>query len=154
MSNKLAKMRIPATRQLRSIGRNVTPFRIAPRESAFTLFEVMIALGVFVIAVTGLAMALETSIQAALDARQRSLARMQLESRLAIAMADPPANGRRVIEARDNNGIRVEETFVPYEVKSTNGTIVPGLWKLKVVADSGDRNAKGQETAEILIYKP
>ena len=123
--------------------------------SAFTLFEVMIALGVVAMAVTGLAIALETAVEAALDARERSLARMQIESRLAIAMADPPPNGRRVIEARDNNGIWVEETLVPYEVKTSKGTNVPGLWKLKIVAATGGREgSKGNETAEILLYRP
>ena len=114
----------------------------------------MIALGVFMIAVTALVVALQTSVQAALEARKRSLARMQLESCLSIAMADPPINGRRIIEARDNNGIRIEETLEPYEVKSTNGTIVPGLWTLKVIADSDDKNSSFKETAEIIIYKP
>ena len=130
--------------------------RMRKRKTAFgfTLFEVMIALGVFMIAVTALVVALQTSVQAALEARKRSLARMQLESCLSIAMADPPINGRRLIEARDNNGIRIEETLEPYEVKSTNGTIVPGLWTLKVIADSDDKNSSFKETAEIIIYKP
>jgi len=122
--------------------------------AGFTLFEVMIAMGVFAIAVVSLAMALQTSVQAALDARQASLSRMQLESRLSIAMADPPTNGRRVIEARDNNGIRIEETLEPYEAKTTNGVLVPGLWKLKITAGTGERGTKDKDTAEILIYKP
>jgi len=114
----------------------------------------MIAMGVFAIAVVSLAMALQTSVQAALDARQASFSRMQLESRLSIAMADPPTNGRRVIEARDNNGIRIEETLEPYEAKTTNGVLVPGLWKLKITAGTGERGTKDKDTAEILIYKP
>jgi len=121
---------------------------------AFTLFEVLIALGVFAIAVTGLAIALESSVQAALEARQRSLARMQLESRLSIAMADPPRNGRRIIESRDNKGIRVEETLEPCEIRTTNGAVVPGLWTLKIVVGGGERTAKEIETAEIILYKP
>jgi len=36
---------------------------------AFTLFEVIIALGVFAIAVTGLALALQSAVDAALMAR-------------------------------------------------------------------------------------
>jgi type II secretory pathway pseudopilin PulG len=121
--------------------------------SAFTLFEVLIALGVFAIAVTGLAIALDSAVQAAFEARERALARIMLESRLSAAMSDPPLNGRRVIEARDNNGVRVEETLDVFEAKTTNGTPVPGLWKLKITADAGRGNA-GRETAEILIYKP
>ena len=122
-------------------------------QSAFTLFEVLIALGVFVIAVTGLALALDSAVLAAVEARERALARVVLESRLAAAMSDPPANGKRVVEARDNNGIRIEESLDPFEAKTTNGTPVAGLWKLKISAEFG-RGRAGRESAEILIYKP
>jgi type II secretion system protein I len=121
--------------------------------AGFTLFEVLIALGVFVMAVTGLAVALDSAVRAAVEARERALARIVLESRLAAAMSDPPANGKRVIDARDNNGIRVEEWLDPFEAKTTNGSPVTGLWKLKISADFG-RTAGGRESAEILIYKP
>ncbi|MEI6035349.1 MAG: hypothetical protein WCS65_13855 [Verrucomicrobiae bacterium] len=128
-------------------------FRGPSTTSAFTLFEVLLALGVFAIAVTGLAMALDSAVQAAFEARERALARIVLESRLAAAMSDPPLKGKRVIEARDNGGVRVEETLNVFEAKTTNGTLVPGLWKLKVTADWG-RGKEGRESAEILIYKP
>jgi type II secretion system protein I len=129
-------------------------FQTAPRScGAFTLFEVLIALGVFAIAVTGLAIALDSAVMAAFEARERVLARVVLESRLSAAMSDPPLNGRRVIEARDNNGVRVEETLETFDAKTTNGTPVTGLWKLKVSADWGRRD-KGKETAEILLFRP
>ena len=118
----------------------------------FTLFEVLIALGVFAIAVTGLALALQAAVDAALTARQRALARLVIESRLSAAMTDPPLDGRREIDARTNNGIGVVETFEQELIKMTNGTDLPGMWKLKVVAEFG-RNG-GKESAEILIYKP
>ncbi len=122
--------------------------------SAFTLFEVLVALGVFAIAVTGLAIALDSAVMAAFDARERALARMVLESRLSAVLSDPPQPGsRRVIEARDNNGVRVEETMEQFEAKTTNGTPVTGLWKLTVTAD-WDRRDKSKETAEILLFRP
>jgi type II secretion system protein I len=119
---------------------------------AFTLFEVLIALGVFAIAVTGLALALQTAVDAALTARQRALARLVIESRLSAAMTDPPLGGRREIDARTNHGIGVVETCEQEQLKMTNGTDLPGMWKLKVVAEFGRNGAK--ESAEILIYKP
>ena len=135
--------------------RSTSSFILHPSyfSSAFTLFEVLIALGVFAIAVTGLAIALDSAVMAAFEARERALARTVLESRLSAAMSDPPANGRRTIEARDNNGVRVEETMDPFEAKTTNGTLVTGLWKLKVTADWGRRD-RSKETAEILLFKP
>jgi len=122
-----------------------------PPAAAFSLFEVIVALGVFAISVLGLAMALDSSVQAALEARERAFARMQLDSRLSACLADPPVSGRRVIEARDNQGVRIEETLIPYEVKTTNNLVVTGLWKLKILADWGDQK---KETAEIVLYKP
>ena len=134
--------------------RHNSAFRIPHSEFAgFTLFEVLIALGVFAIAVTGLAMALDSAVQAAFEARERALSRIVLESRLSAAMSDPPINGRRVIEARDNNGIRIEETMDVFEATTTNGTPVTGIWKLKITAGSG-REKQARETAEILLYRP
>ena len=132
----------------------VDAFRIAPRlRGAFTLFEVLIALGVFAISVTGLAIALDSTVMAAFEARERALARMVLESRLAEVQFDPPLNGNRVIEARDNHGVRIEESMQKFEPKTTNGTAVTGLWKVKIVADWGRRD-KSHETAEILLFRP
>lgn len=118
----------------------------------FTLFEVLIALGVFSIAVTGLAIGLQSAVEAALGARERALARFVIESRLAAAMADPPLDGKREIDGRTNNGVSVVETFEPIELTDTNGQILPGMWKLRVTAKPG-RGAV-EETAEILVYRP
>jgi type II secretion system protein I len=118
----------------------------------FTLFEVLIALGVFAIAVTGLAIGLQSAVEAALSARQRALARFVIESRLAAAMTDPPLDGKRTIDARANNGVTVEETFEQIELQDTNGQIIPGMWKLQVTAKfSADGTS---ERAEIMVFRP
>jgi len=120
--------------------------------SGFTLFEVLIALGVFAIAVTGLAIALDSAVMSVFEARERALARVVLESRLSAVMSDPPMNGRRVIDARDNNGVRVEETMEKFEAQTTNKMAVTGLWKIRISADWG-RSDRSKETAEILLFK-
>jgi type II secretion system protein I len=118
----------------------------------FTLFEVLIALGVFAIAVTGLAIGLQSAVEAALSARQRALARFVIESRLAAAMTDPPLDGKRTIDARANNGVAVEETFEQIELQDTNGQVIPGMWKLQVTAKfSADGTS---ERAEIMVFRP
>ena len=117
----------------------------------FTLFEVLIALGVFAIAVTGLAIGLQSAVEAALSARQRALARFVIESRLAAAMTDPPLDGKRTIDGSANNGISVVETFEQVELQDTNGQIIPGMWKLQVVAKIG--KTESEERAEILVYR-
>jgi len=122
------------------------------RNRAFTLFEVLIALGVFAVAVTGLALALQSAVDAALNARSRMLARTMIESRLASAMANPPLDGRREIDGRTNNGIHVLETFEQAEIRDTNNAILPSMWSLKVTAEPARGGTK--EIAEILVYRP
>jgi type II secretion system protein I len=122
------------------------------RIRAFTLFEVLIALGVFAVAVTGLALALQSAVDAALNARSRMLARTMIESRLAAAMANPPLDGQREIDGRTNNGIHVLETFKQAEIRDTNNAILPSMWTLKVTAEPVRGGIK--EIAEILVYRP
>lgn len=117
---------------------------------AFSLFEILVALGVFAVAVTGLALALDAAVGSALEARERTLARSVLESRLAFCLANPPLEGRRVVEAADNNGVRIEESLDPVELKTSNGVILPGMYRLAIEARWG---RGGTEKAEILFLQ-
>jgi Prokaryotic N-terminal methylation motif len=117
----------------------------------FTLFEVLIALGVFMLAVTGLVIAIDTSLQVLLETRRHAASREMLESRLAYCQADPPAEGTpRVIDARENRGIRVEESLLPFPAKDAKDQEITGLKKLRIITSgNGSTNS-----AEILIYQP
>ena len=116
----------------------------------FTLFEVLLALGVFALAVTGLVIAIDTTLGAALEARQRSLCRAELESRLAYCLADPPVLGTRSLTAEENHGFRVEESLTPWAAKTARGTELGGMQKLTVTVTKGTQS----DTAEILLYRP
>jgi type II secretory pathway pseudopilin PulG len=121
------------------------------RESGFTLFEVLIALAVFMLAVTGLAIALNTALQAILEVRQRSFCRAELESRLAFCQANPPPVGTpRILEASQNHGVKVEESLVPWPVKNAKGLDIQGLKKLVIKTRSGNQT----DGAEILLNLP
>ena len=117
----------------------------------FTLLEVLIALAVFMMAVTGLAIALNTALQAAMEVRQRSFCRAELESRLAFCQAVPPPIGNtRVLEASKNHGVEVEESLVLWPVKNGQGLEVAGLKKLTIKTTSGNQ----KDQAEILLNLP
>jgi hypothetical protein len=124
--------------------------RVLPTRG-FTLFEVLIALAVFMLAVTGLAIALDTALQAALEVRQRSFCRSELESRLAYCQANPPPEGSpRVLEAARNHGVRVEESLTPFPARDAAGTEISGLKKLTITTKSGTQT----DQAEILLKRP
>lgn len=113
----------------------------------FTLLEVMIALGIFAIAVVGLITALNTAVEAALQVRQRAMIRSELESQLALRMGFPLQTQRLILEAKDNHGIRIEETLVPYPVKNKDGLAIQNIKKLTITATLD----KQSESASILI---
>jgi prepilin-type N-terminal cleavage/methylation domain-containing protein len=117
----------------------------------FTLFEVLIALAVFMLAVTGLAIALDTALQAALEVRQRTFCRSELESRLSYCQGNPPPEGSpRVLEASRNQGVRVEESLTTFPARNAAGAEISGLKKLTITTKSGTQT----DQAEILINRP
>ncbi len=118
--------------------------------SAFTLFEVLIALAVFALAVTGLAMALESIVQTALEARQRTLCRMELESRLAYDMVDPPIEGDRTLSAAENHGFEITESATPEELKDGENHPLNAIYRLKITTKMGNTT----DSLETLIYHP
>lgn len=121
------------------------------RSGGFTLFEVLIALAVFMLAIVGIAKALDTALQIALEARQRTLCREQLESRLAFCLVVPPPLGQpRIIEAENNHGVRIEETLEPFAAQNAKSQEVQGLKKLVIRTTSGTQS----DSAEILRYLP
>lgn len=123
----------------------------AIRSGGFTLVEVLIALGIFMLAVTGLVAALDSALRTALDVRKRQECRAELESRVAYCMALPPQLGTpRVIDAGANRGVKVEESLEPWQVKDAKGNDVPGLGKLTVKVTCGDQN----DSAEMIVRTP
>jgi prepilin-type N-terminal cleavage/methylation domain-containing protein len=121
----------------------------AARRKAFTLFEVLIALAVFVLAALGIAQAISGTVDAAMAARARSQSRSVIESRLAFCQAMPPKVGeRRNVEV---GGWRIEESLRPFSAKNAEGKSVKGLYELKISAREG--KLTNTETISILIHK-
>ena len=122
--------------------------KLRTNQKAFTLLEVLLALTVFVFAVTGLALALDSMIQAALEARERVFSRLELESRIAYNMVDPPLSGNRTLTAEENHGVAIDESCTPEELQDNQGQSIPGIYRLKISSKMG----KVSDTAEVLLH--
>ncbi len=123
------------------------PVPTCRKRDGFTLFEVLIAMGVFAFAVVGLITAINTAMQAVLEVRVRSLLRSELESQLALRLGIPLTDEKLVIEAKDNRGIRVEETLVPYPLKNKDEEEVSNIKKLTITATLNQQS----DSASILV---
>lgn len=120
----------------------------AARDSAFTLFEVLIALAVFSFAVGGLVIALESIAQGCIEARSTALSRLQLESRLAYNMVDPPIDGDRTIKS--DSGIVTKESLVPVTLNNAQSQEITSIYRLQITTEY----QKTKDSAEILLYRP
>jgi hypothetical protein len=119
--------------------------------AGFSLFEILIALGIFALAFMGLALSLDSAITAGLEARSISRMRAEMDNRLAFCLAQPPDPGvTRKVEAKDNRGVSVEETLEPFLAQNREEEQLPGLWLLKIKVGMDDAG----QTAETLLYIP
>ncbi len=118
---------------------------------AFSLFEILIALGIFALAFMGLALALDAAISAGLESRSLSRMRAEMDNRLAFCLAQPPNPGvARVIDAKENRGVAVEETLEPFLSRNREDEELQGIWLLKIKVGMDD----DEQTAETLLYIP
>ena len=115
---------------------------------AFTLFEVLISLAIFSLAVTGIVIALESMAQTCIDTRESVLSRLQLESRLAYNMVDPPLDGDRTVD--NHHGVITTESFTPLSLNNAAHQEITGIYRLKITSQYG----KTKNEAEILLYHP
>lgn len=119
--------------------------------AGFSLFEILIALGIFALAFMGLALSLDSAITAGLEARSISRMRAEMDNRLAFCLAQPPDPGiPRVIEAKENRGVAVEESLEPFLAQNREDEDLPGLWLLKIKVGMDG----AEDTSETLLYIP
>jgi prepilin-type N-terminal cleavage/methylation domain-containing protein len=123
------------------------------RPSAFTLFEVLMALGIFAMAVVGAMTALNSVLGAAREARLSAAVRTQMENRLAVLQGEELKEWERTVSG-DTLGIVFKESLRREKVIGKEGKTLNGFWRATVIAQWELDGEKGEETAEFLRYRP
>ena len=122
-------------------------------QNAFTLFEVLMALGVFGIAVVGMMVALNGALQSAREVRIGQVVRMEINNRLAQLEAEKPQELERRVEL-DSPKITFIETIRREEVKGSKREVLGGFWRLEVLAKWKAGQENREELASYLVYAP
>ncbi|MFZ4681534.1 MAG: PulJ/GspJ family protein [Terrimicrobiaceae bacterium] len=120
---------------------------------AFTLLEVLLAMGIFAISVLGMMTALNDTLNAASDARTGQRVRSELENRLAALEEEDLREMERVTELK-SPAMTVKETIRREPVITRGRDQLAGFWRVSVKAEwmaGGERNS---EEASILRFKP
>lgn len=122
----------------------------------FTLLEVLIALGMFVLAVGGLALALDRAFSASIILRRDGEIRQQIESLIDQAMILPIDRLQQGIESEtDALGVKYSTIAEPVEdLVNKEQETLGGIWKITVRAawEEGGRDEEWKE--EFLRYQP
>ncbi len=126
------------------------------RRNAFTLFEVLMALGMFVIAVGGLTIALDRAFSAANLLRREEEVRQQIESLLDESLFLPLAvleEGREI--GPDALGVRYAVGVEPTEeFRNMEDEVLEGMWVVTVRAEWQQGGQKQQWRESFLRYEP
>jgi len=120
----------------------------------YVLLEMIIALTVFAVVVTGLAQVLHSSLDAANALRRQAAIRRGLESVLVEAKSKPKRE-EMPMKYRDE-GLGVEFRSELEELKWINRQrkAVTGLYVLRVLATDIRLEKPIKETAEVYVYRP
>lgn len=119
---------------------------------AFTLFEVLLALGIFGIAVVGMMAALNGTLDSAREARREQLVRQAIENRLAELEGGDIREGERVTGEK-SPAITITESVRREPVHSGRERL-EGFWRIRVTAAWQDRGEWRSEEASVLRYRP
>lgn len=100
-------------------------------QTAFTLIEVLTAMGMFCFAVLGLMYALNVTLDASREVDHQKVIRGELENRLA-RLSLPPL--KEFSATTDENGVQYLEEIRREAVKADDWNLHPGYWRVRVLA--------------------
>ncbi|HEY5706883.1 MAG TPA: type II secretion system protein [Terrimicrobiaceae bacterium] len=122
--------------------------------SGFTLFEVLVALGLFAFAVVGLLAGIRAMADVADEARIASAVRQQMESRVAFMEVLRPANYEKTITV-DFPKMTITEQMLPETVSRGEGKQpLAGLWRVRIRARWEVSGRHGEDEASFLRHDP
>ncbi len=127
------------------------PISTMRRRQAFTLIEVLTAMGIFSFAVLGLLFALNVTADASGEVQRQKMIRGEIENRLARLSLPPLKEFSASVEA---DGIRYVEEIRPESVKTRDLTMLPGYWRVRVLAEWKAGGQLQKWDASHLIWSP
>ncbi len=124
------------------------------KTKGFTLLEVLIALGMFVLAVGGLALALDRAFSASIILRREDEIRQQIESLTDQAMILPMETLQRGLESGpDAIGAKYSTAAEPVEdLVNKDEETLGGIWKITVRAVWEEAGQEQEWKEEFLRY--
>lgn len=128
---------------------------LSSRQAArgFTLFETLVALGVFTFAVMGILTAMTSAVDASRSMQRESFIRESLQSRLAV-LSNIPVQAFAKESDPDAQGVRYLESVSRKEMLKEDRTVLEGFWKVSVKAVWTEEGEPQEWELSHLEYRP
>ncbi|MFC5454134.1 type IV pilus modification PilV family protein [Prosthecobacter fluviatilis] len=127
--------------------------RRRPAWRGFILFELVLALTIFSIAVLGLVKALNMTLQTANLLRRDQLIRIGMRNVFEELRNKPLAKMSTTI-TDTTFGITYTSSTEALSLKTTNGGVLSDMYKLTIHATSSFDGVAQEDTLEVYVYKP
>lgn len=121
---------------------------------AFILFEVMIAIAIFSIVSLGLAMAMQSTIDASNYLDKQTVIRHGLESIMNEALRKPKRQEMAFSLSDDLLEIKYRTELESLRLVNVEGESVDDMWVLRAIANYRENGEEREETAELYVHRP
>ena len=124
-----------------------------PAASGFVLWEIMLALTIFVVVAVALTVALQQTIDAAILLRDESQVRLEMQNLLAEATLAKPKPGKSDIQTGDGR-VLYEREIRAVKAKSARGEVLPDLYEIIIRASWRSSGRDRSDSAALIVYRP
>ena len=123
------------------------------RNGGYILFELVLALTIFSIAVLGLAKSLNQALETANLLRRDQIIRICMRNFLEEIRNKPLAQ-MSLTKMETTYGITLTSTTEPVSLKTTGGTNLSDIYNLKILAASSFGGVPQEDNLNVYVYKP
>ncbi|WP_395744589.1 hypothetical protein [Prosthecobacter sp.] len=124
-----------------------------PRTRGYILFELVLALTIFAIAVLGLAKALNQALETANLFRRDQIIRIGMRN-FFEELRNKPLAKMSTTYTDPTYGITYTSTTEALSLKTTSGSVLSDMYKLSIHATSSFDGVEQDDTLDVYVYKP
>lgn len=121
--------------------------------AGFVLWEIMLALTIFVVVAVALTVALQQTLDTSVLLRDESQVRLEMQNLLAESSSTKLKPGKAEIQTGDGR-VRYEREIRLVNAKNARGEVLPGLYEIVVKASWKSVGRDRSGSAALIVYQP
>jgi type II secretory pathway pseudopilin PulG len=121
--------------------------------SGFVLWEIMLALTIFVVVAVALTVALQQSVETSILLRDESQVRLELRNLLTEAASAKLKVGKSEIRTGDSR-VLYEKEVRAVKAKTARGEPLPDLYEIAIQASWRSSGRDRSDSAALIVYQP